>query len=230
MYKPTSKDMQTLKYRAPAVMGLYFRYKVNQDTPEGEKRNAVLEGFRIRDVTLRFKSNTPYYFESCTTIFLPVELAGYDKVLEKKTQQTALLHCISELRKTMQSARIPKNMRSVIIVTSPDDFEAKLAAHPFADYYPGYVGVNEPDIVAAAVVRELQNLRRSPFVSAVMAAPELDPRESYLGSLMSISHFLWKLHMDGLAWLRSQGEEKDSTKPPQWRGTPRSLHILRRAN
>lgn len=187
-------------------MEVYVRYKLYQDAPKEGDGNGVIDGVQIRDVTLRFGSNRPYSFEAITTIFLPVDLAGYDNVLAKEPLQTALLHCTLKLKTTLQSAWFPKDKRTAILLTRPDDFDTRLAAHPFADYYPGYMGVNEPDIVHATVSRELHNLRPEPFVSAVIRRGERCPKELYLESLVSISEFLLKVHMDGLAWLRCQGE------------------------
>ncbi|KAL4871095.1 G-protein alpha subunit-domain-containing protein [Aspergillus spectabilis] len=205
-YKPTSKDKETMQYRTPAIMELYVRYKVHQDSLEEGERKGVIDGFQFRDVTLCFGSNRPYSFEAITTIFLPVNLASYDNVLAKEPLQTELLHCTSKLKTTLQSAWFPKDKRTAILLTRPDDFDTELAAHPFADYYPGYMGVNEPDIFIAAVSCELHNLCLEPFVSAVLSSGERSLKESHLGSLIAISEFLLRLHMDGLAWLKSQCE------------------------
>ncbi|KAL4920036.1 hypothetical protein BDW62DRAFT_21427 [Aspergillus aurantiobrunneus] len=197
--------MQTVECKTPVIMEVYVRYKLHQNTPKKE-RKGVIEGFQIRDATLRFGSNRPYSFEAVATIFLPVDLAGYDHVLAKEPLQTALLHCSSRLKTTLQSAWLPKDKITAILLTQPDDFDTRLAAHPFADYYPGYMGVNDPDIVHTNVSLELQNLRPGPFVSAVISTVDRSPKALYLEDLIGVSEFLVRLHMDGLAWLRSQDE------------------------
>ncbi|KAL3457680.1 G-protein alpha subunit-domain-containing protein [Aspergillus heterothallicus] len=197
-YKPTSKDMQTLEHRTLAAIEVHVVSKLNQESTEGGQKNAVMTGFQIRDVTLRFRSTTTFSFEPSAAIFLPVDLAGYHKVLETKPQQTALLHCISELQKTIQSCRFPQSMKSVIVLTVPEDLETQLAAHPFADYYPGYIGANEPDAVVAAMLRDLHNLRRVLFNSTVVKAREPRDKAYHLGYLIEILHFF--------AWLKSDFE------------------------
>ncbi|KAL4784386.1 G-protein alpha subunit-domain-containing protein [Aspergillus varians] len=215
-YHPTSKDMQTVQNMTPAIMEVFVRLKVPQGAfEEGGEKKGVIYDFQIRDVTLRFRSNRPYCFKAITAIIVPIDLAGYDNVLAKEPLQTALLHCTSKLKATLQSAWFPTDKITAMYLTRPDDFDTKLATHPFADYYPGYTGVNEPDIINAAVWREFLNLRRETSVTAVLRPDKRSSEESTLGMLITITESLSRLYKDPSAWLRSQGEGTyGPPKPP----------------
>jgi hypothetical protein len=71
--------METMQYGAPAFVEVYVEYEYTKAL-----RILRVDSFEIRDVTfcLRLKPSC-YSFESITTIFLPVDLAGYDNVIKR---------------------------------------------------------------------------------------------------------------------------------------------------
>lgn len=95
----------------------------------------------------------------------------------KEPLQMALLHCISNFKRTFQSAWFPQDAKSAILLARPNEFDTRLAARPFSDYYPGYTGANEAVIVEKTVSRVLGDPRHHPFASAVIMTDAMTPKK-----------------------------------------------------
>ncbi|KAJ0421286.1 hypothetical protein BJY00DRAFT_312199 [Aspergillus carlsbadensis] len=206
-YRPTSQDMQAVQHRTPATMEVHVWYKVHRDALEPVNRKRMIVGFQVRDVTLRFRSNRPYCFKAITTILLPVDLAGYDNIIvEEEPRWTALLHSISDLRTALQSAWFPRDKIIGMLLRRPADLDTRLTAHRFADYYPGYTGVDEPDMVEAAVSCDLMKLPFQPYIATVIKEGEWFPELPCVDRLIALSELLWlgRFSIDS-----GQGEAKD---------------------
>jgi hypothetical protein len=165
-------------------------------------------------VTLPFSSNKPCRFDDITTIYLPADLGVYDKVLEGDGDplQTALVHCISRLKATLQSAWLPQSSRVAILLVEPQDFASRLEAHPFTGFYPGYTDGNNPVAIYSALSREVVRVRRVPPPAAsiqVCSTTSIKYLDGRLGldALLECSELLLRLQHAGPEWLQSHGEE-----------------------
>ncbi|KAL2867253.1 G-protein alpha subunit-domain-containing protein [Aspergillus lucknowensis] len=209
-YIPTPEDMQTVKYRTPAFVEVYVKSRIIEHQNEEGNSPVVTHCVKMRDVTLRFGSNRPYNFEALTAIFLPVNLDDYNNVIAKEPFQTALLHCTSKLKATLQSAWFPKNRMIVVILSQPGEFDTKLAAYPFADYYPGYMGTNESAMIQNTVLNELLALH--PKLLSLAVVDPVSPKRPYLATLINISENFPRIRTEALALY--QGQEERIEVPP----------------
>ncbi|KAL2836701.1 hypothetical protein BJX68DRAFT_273399 [Aspergillus pseudodeflectus] len=204
-YKPTPKDIQTVRHRTPAIIQLIVDYRLRSTECE---RECIITGLEVRDVTLRFRSNKPYSFDNIATIYLPVDVSVYDKVLEgKNPSQTALVHCISRLKTTLQSAWLPHSNRVGILLSEHQDLAPRLEARPFSGFYPGYSDDNNPDAIYRNLSRELVEMR--PVAPLTASSTKGISTVSFLcrarrlglGALLSWSELLLRLQQVDPEWV-----------------------------
>ncbi|GFG11518.1 guanine nucleotide-binding protein alpha-3 subunit [Aspergillus udagawae] len=140
------------------------------------------------NVTLHFGSNVAYDFKAITTIFLLVNIAGYNEYLEHDPLRSSLLHCTYKYEAMLRSSWFPQDTRAVVLFSEPEEFACKLTTHPFAHYFPGYTDDNDKDTIPFFLFLHFKQLRPKLFLSGVVVRGiESYPRDFIIEKLLFIS-------------------------------------------
>jgi hypothetical protein len=164
-YEPTSRDLQIVRDRTPAVIELQATYASHRDAWKEGKPGVILVDLELLDVTLHFESNVAYDFKAISTIFLLVNIAGYNEYLEHDPLRSSLLHCKYKSEAMLQSSWFPQDKNVVVFFSEPEDFASKLATHPFTVYFPGYTDDNDREAIITFLSLHFKKLRPKQFCS-----------------------------------------------------------------
>jgi hypothetical protein len=153
--------------RTPTVIELQALYIRRRVASTEDKPEVILLSLQLLDVTLHFGSNVAYDFTAITTIFLLINIAGYNEYLEHDPLRSSLLHCKYKFEEMLRSSWFPQNKSVVAFFNEPEEFASKLATHPFTVYFPGYTDDNDREAILAFLSLHFKNLRPKQFVLGV---------------------------------------------------------------
>ncbi|GIC94610.1 guanine nucleotide-binding protein alpha-2 subunit [Aspergillus udagawae] len=206
-YEPTSRDLKIVRDRTPSVIELQATYIKYRNSWTVAKPAVKLVNLQLLDVTLRFGSNVAYDFKAITTIFLLINIAGYNEFLEYDRLRSSLLHCTYKSEAMLRSSWFPQDTRVVILFREPEEFASKLTTHPFADYFPGYTEDNERDASLTFLFLHFKQLRPNHFLSGViMWGIQSCPRDSIIEKLLFISEMLQNVPLNAVSRMLERRE------------------------